>query len=118
MPEDVPTAYSPAELRCRDDGKWVTIKNGNEWSATGLYIFIRLNARFYACKANLRTSSVGHLELSGGRPVEYAGEIRFGGRKNRGVLRFWNNASGHYRPDAAAAQAAQLDMDLFQQGWQ
>ena len=112
MPWDLPVAYTPAELVFRA-GRWRTIKNGSEWSGTGLYIFVRMNSRFYVCKANLRIGGVDHIEVSQGRPVDYAGEIGFAGRKRRGVLRFWNNASGHYRPAMSAADDAKLPMELF-----
>jgi len=113
MPDDLPASYSPAELVCRDL-KWKVIKGDSEWSATGLYSFVRLNGHFYVCKANLRTDGIGHIELSRGRPVDYAGEICFAGRKKRGVLRYWNNDSGHYKPPASAAHEAQLPLELFQ----
>ena len=113
MPWDLPAAYSPAELILHN-GKWRTIKGDSEWSATGLYIFVRLNGHFYICKANLGGGGIGHIELSQGRPVDYAGEVQFAGRKNRGLLRFWNNASGHYQPSASAAYEAHLPMPLFQ----
>ena len=112
LPWDLPAAYAPAELVFRA-GKWRTIKNGREWSATGVYIFVRMSGRFYVCKANLRTDGVGHIELSQGRPVEYAGEVWFAGRKKRGTLRSWNNASGHYQPSANAAAEAKLPTELF-----
>ena len=113
MPWDLPAAYSPAEL-IYQQGKWKIIKGNSVWSATGLYSFVRLSGRFYVCKANLRTDGIGHIELSQGRPVDYAGEIQFAGRKKRGTLRYWNNASGHYKPAANAAREAQLPMELFQ----
>ena len=36
----------------------------------------------------------GHAGLSAGQPVLYAGELLF----CKGVLRYWSNDSGHYRP--------------------
>lgn len=44
----------------------------------------------------------GHIDLAGGAPVRAAGEVRFVG----GDVRMINNASGHYQPSGAAAQAA------------
>jgi len=111
MPWDLPAAYSPAELIYRD-GKWKTLKGNSEWSATGLYLFVRLDDRFYVCRANLE-GGIGHIELSQGRSVNYAGEVKFGGRKHRGLLRFWNNVSGHYRPPASTAHEAHLPIELF-----
>lgn len=112
VPRDIPAAYTPSELIFRD-GKWRTIKGNSAWSATGLYIFVRLNSRFYVCKANLRANDIGHLELAHGQSVEYAGEIKFSGRKKRGQLCYWDNGSGHYKPPASAAGQAQLPIDLF-----
>lgn len=112
MPEDIPAAHSPAELKCRDDGQWVTIKKGSEWPASGRYCFVRLKGRFYVCKSSENT---GHLELSQGKPVEYAGEVHFGKDKKRGILSYWNNSSGHYKPDPSAASAAVLPLDLFRE---
>lgn len=93
--------------------KWKTIKGDSEWTATGLCIFVRLNSRFYVCKANLRADDIGHIELAQGQPVDYAGEVQFSGRKKRGSLCYWNNESGHYKPPASAAGQALLPIELF-----
>ena len=52
----------------------------------------------------------GHYALSGGRPVEFAGEIAFG---PGGRVAEWTNASGHFRPAAAFAANAGLPMSAF-----
>jgi len=52
----------------------------------------------------------GHYALSGGRPVEYAGEITF---SETGTLTSWSNASGHFRPSAGFAGNANLPLQSF-----
>ena len=52
----------------------------------------------------------GHINLSRGQPVEYAGQLRF---SRDGQLKSWNNASGHYEPRAVKAPQAGLPMDKF-----
>jgi hypothetical protein len=52
----------------------------------------------------------GHLSLAKGSPVEYAGTIQF---SQKGALKWWDNNSGHYQPNASAATQANLPIDLF-----
>lgn len=74
-------------------GKWV-LKSGDKFrSATGRYQFVTQGGRVWVSK------KAGHYEIAGGKAVDFAGEIVFGNRRNRGILKFWNNASGHYLPD-------------------
>ena len=59
---------------------------------------------------------IGHIDLARGGDVDYAGEIRFGAsRRNRGLLGWWDNSSGHYRPLASNAISISdlLPIDLF-----
>ncbi len=53
--------------------------------------------------------------LSGAQQsLDEAGQIRFGHNKNnRGQIKYWNNASGHYKPLADLAGDACLPLDLF-----
>ena len=51
--------------------------------------------------------------IAGGRGVEYAGEISFKGRHNRGILNFWNNLSGHFQPPSEYAYQAGLPIEYF-----
>jgi len=111
--------YAPRTLRSRSRvSSSCTIKvNGEQYgprgtirSASGRYIYVQLGQYVFLARVN---RGIGHIDLSLGLPVVYAGEIQFGGRKKRGVLRWWNNNSGHYRPDAFAAFSAMLPFDLF-----
>jgi hypothetical protein len=79
----------------------------------GLYNFITINGRVFAAHNAERQFSIavprnGHVSLSGGREVEYAGMIRF---SKTGRLRFWSNASGHYEPHPALRFKANLPAD-------
>jgi filamentous hemagglutinin len=91
------------------NGAW-KLRNhlGQEFTARGRFNFVRQ-------AGTLRVSKTGeHIHISRGNPVEYAGEVRFGyNRSNRGVIRKWSNASGHYQPLASLALQAVLPMDLF-----
>jgi hypothetical protein len=96
-------------------GKWVTISinsRGQEVvrSATGRYDFVTINRKIHV----LRPGSISsHTALAGDGPVDYAGQILFSGRSNRGRIRYWDNGSGHFRPFSADAAKAGLPMDLF-----
>jgi RHS repeat-associated protein len=109
FPEDPVRAVARFKLEQRS-GKWVTVSaSGRTRSATGRYIFIRQNDTTFV----QRQSRAGHIDLAGGRPVDYAGQIQFSGRNSRGTLRTWDNGSGHYQPPARLAERAGLPMDLF-----
>ncbi len=43
-----------------------------------------------------KRSQAGHTGLTGGQDVRYAGQMSF----SKGKLKTWDNASGHYLPDA------------------
>jgi RHS repeat-associated protein len=110
FPEDPVRAVSRYKLEQRA-GKWVTVSaTGRTRSATGHYIFVRQNDTIFV----QRETRAGHIDLAGGRPVDYGGQIQFSGRNNRGTLRTWNNGSGHYQPLARLAQRAGLPMDVFE----
>lgn len=49
--------------------------------------------------------NAGHVDITRGRPVNYAGEIQFG---KKGELLLWNNRSGHYKPDPEYASEIAL----------
>jgi len=51
----------------------------------------------------------GHVALSQGAPVTYAGEVTFRG----GAIIEWTNASGHFRPAAVFAGNARLPLGAF-----
>ena len=87
-----------------EDGRWFT-RNASRTvvrSASGRYDFVTIEGEVYVERHGRRSTSfsraVSHIDLARGRPVEYAGEVFFSGRHERGTLRKWNNASGHYQP--------------------
>ena len=51
----------------------------------------------------------GHVALSEGRPVVWAGDIEF----RNGTIVEWSNASGHFRPDRSFGINAGLPMDVY-----
>lgn len=113
-PEDAPNPVPLIVLRYSND-KWVEVRGNSTRSASGLYNFVSVGGMIYISKANrsFHGSPIGHIDLARGGPVDYAGEIRFSGRKNRGLLRSWNNLSGHYEPSADKANQAGLPRVLF-----
>jgi hypothetical protein len=81
---------------------------GQHYTARGSYQFVRVAGIF-------RVSKNGeHVHITAGRPVEYAGQIRFGyNRSTKGQIRHWSNGSGHYKPPPSLAAQAGLPMDRF-----
>ncbi len=117
-PEDAPNPVPLIVLRYSND-KWVEVRANSTRSASGLYNFVSVGGMIYISKASrsFHGSPIGHIDLARAGLVDYAGEIRFAGRKKRGLLRFWNNLSGHYQPSADQASRAGLPMELFQPGF-
>jgi hypothetical protein len=114
IPEDLPASSRRVEL-IEEKGKWYEIDPGRtreRFTAKGRYNFVVQDGRKWAVRASRRVAGwqPGHTEAAGGRRVTFAGQIRFSGR---GVLREWDNASGHYAPARAFAKNAGLPMDLF-----
>lgn len=75
----------------------------------GTYNFVRTEGTRRVDQRLLISSKAGHVQLSGGRPVVYAGTVRFSG----GALDWWSNYSGHYQPVAAFRAQAQLPEEKF-----
>lgn len=99
-------------------GRWSTHGGTRRFTARGNYIFVRTEAGIFVARRMQINGAAGrrvfHTDLAGGHPVLYAGEVRFGyGRSSRGVIRSWDNGSGHYQPLAEYAHQAGLPMDLF-----
>lgn len=90
--------------------KWYTISStGTVRTASGKYNFVTINGKIYIhCYG-------GHIDIARGQPVQYAGEVQFSGRTNRGKLRWWNNQSGHYQPTKHYATQAGLPLDTFEE---
>lgn len=88
--------------------KWYTVNfSGTLRTASGKYNFVTIAVKIYVHRYG------GHLDIARGQPVQYAGEVQFSGRTNRGQLRWWNNQSGHYRPANSSAIQAELPIDKF-----
>lgn len=116
-PNDAPKSVGSFRLELRE-GKWVTVSSsGDVFSAKGRYIFVTQGGEITVGRQGAAFGSKpipGHIDIAGGAPVEYAGEVQFGGTGSRGILRSWTNASGHYQPGAEYAGQAGLPQTLFQ----
>lgn len=62
--------------------------------ANGVYIFVILCNEEYTVFCMKPERRCGHISISKGKDIYYAGEIFF----NLGKIEYWNNASGHYCP--------------------
>jgi len=88
--------------------KWYTVNfTGTLRTASGKYNFVTLAGKIYLHRYG------SHVDIARGYPVQYAGEVQFSGRTNRGHLRWWNNQSGHYQPAKGDAIQAGLPIDKF-----
>ena len=102
-----------------ENGKWFEYGAGKvkKRSASGTYDFVYSNGEILAVRRrqsqSIGVEPPGHLTLSKGERVQYAGQIRFSGRNNRGVLREWSNASGHYAPARGFGTNIPLPQDRF-----
>ncbi|VTR99029.1 polymorphic toxin-type HINT domain-containing protein [Tuwongella immobilis] len=114
---DVAAVTRRAGLRLEQrDGKWVTIATNGRGqevvrSATGKDDFVTVNGQIRVLRPGDPIST--HTALADKGPVDYAGEIVFSGRHNRGQIRYWDNGSGHFQPKAVDAHKAGLPMNLF-----
>jgi RHS repeat-associated protein len=107
----------PRSLLEQRDGKWVEVTpSGEVRSATGRYNYVVQDGTMYGSRIRMEVGQqqAGHADLARGSEVDFAGEVTFSGRTNRGQVRNWNNASGHYTPDPTAAPQAGLPMEQFQ----
>jgi hypothetical protein len=75
----------------------------------GTYNFVRVAGETRAQSQTLVSSKAGHAAIAGGRPVLYAGTVRF----DNGALDWWSNYSGTYQPIAAFRAQANLPEDRF-----
>lgn len=75
----------------------------------GTYNFVRVQGNTRNDQRTYVSARSGHAGLAAGRPVLYAGTVRFDG----GKLDWWSNYSGTYQPMAAFRQQAQLPDDRF-----
>lgn len=75
----------------------------------GTYNFVRVQGNTRNDQHTYVSARSGHAGLAAGRPVLYAGTLRFDG----GKLDWWSNYSGTYQPMAAFRQQAQLPDERF-----
>ena len=76
---------------------------------TGTFNFVRVHGDTPHNRPLLVSAKLAHAQLSGGRPVVYAGTARFDG----GEMAWWSNYSGTYQPIAAFRAQAGLPEDKF-----
>ncbi|MFD1623140.1 hypothetical protein [Azospirillum griseum] len=75
----------------------------------GTYNFVRVQGDTRNDQRTYVSARSGHAGLAAGRPVLYAGTIRF----DSGKLDWWSNYSGTYQPMADFRQQAQLPDNRF-----
>lgn len=75
----------------------------------GTYNFVRVQGNTRNDAHTFVSANSGHAGLAAGRPVLYAGTVRF----DSGTLDWWSNYSGTYQPIAAFRQQAQLPDERF-----
>ena len=106
----------PRSVLVNRGGKWVEVSpSGKERTASGSYNFVVQDGVMYGARqaTKIGQPKVKHIDLARGGEVDYAGEVTFSGRPDRGQVRSWSNASGHYRPEPSAAPQAGLPIDTF-----
>jgi hypothetical protein len=101
LPEDMPNPAVRRIVLEQEGDVWYEVRSKSErWRATGTYAFVIQAGKVWAVKPrDAQGANVGHTEAAAGGRVEYAGLVTFGSAKNqRGIIRDWTNASGHYLP--------------------
>jgi hypothetical protein len=79
------------------------------WPPTGIFNFVRVHGDTPRSRPLLVSAKLAHAQMTGGRPVVYAGTARF----ERGEMAWWTNFSGTYQPIAAFRAQAGLPEDKF-----
>ncbi|PXZ01431.1 VENN motif pre-toxin domain-containing protein, partial [Gilliamella apicola] len=98
------------------DGVWYTVgNNGTMFRARGTYDYVTINGKIYVSKTSSPGQDVGHFDISrGAKQVDYAGSVQFGWNSGtRGVLKGFDNSSGHYKPSANDAHQSGFPLDKF-----
>ncbi len=97
-------------LRMQGDSFLLSTRERNlRVTPDGTYNFVRVQGETRNGAQTFVSARSGHAGLAGGRPVLYAGTVRFDG----GRLDWWSNYSGTYQPMAAFRQQAQLPDEHF-----
>ncbi|CAN5915658.1 hypothetical protein BH23PLA1_BH23PLA1_29400 [soil metagenome] len=83
------------------NGRWRTISpSRNIRKARGRHIFVVQRGQLIVGKVAERLGAerpISHIDLVGGDPIAFGGEIKFGGSYGgRGRIRWWNDQTGHY----------------------
>lgn len=102
-PGDELVAFGTGEFGARNESRGLITR------PDGTYNFVRTQGSRRMDQRTLISSKTGHAQLAAGKPVIYAGTVRFNG----GALDWWSNYSGHYQPIAAFRAQAQLPDDKF-----
>ena len=107
FPEDVAIAGARREVFF-DGNKWRMMLGDTVATPRGTLNFVVQEGKIFVGKANTT-----HVDLALGKPVEFAGQLRFGRHGNAGILSFWTNGSGHFQPGAQFRHQAPLPQNLF-----
>lgn len=76
---------------------------------SGTFNFVCVHGDSTRARPVLVSTKLPHAQLAGGRPVAYAGTVRF----EQGKMAWWSNYSGTYQPIAAFRAQAGLPDDKF-----
>jgi hypothetical protein len=118
IPGDAPEPGARRFELVQEGGRWYTQgPKGQRFPARGTYAFAVQGGRIWVVKTSAVIGrNVGHTEAAKGGRAGFVGLVTFENKPGRrGVMREWTNASGHYRPVAAFAEAAGLPMEKFRQ---
>jgi hypothetical protein len=74
--------------------------NGELRTPKGAFDFVQIDGEIRIAPPKNNPDISGHLSLSSGADVDYAGTVQF---SQSGKLKFWDNNSGHYQPPATGA---------------
>jgi RHS repeat-associated protein len=110
-PDDVPQSAFRRRLRMFDGAWYEHRPNGGAYRAKGRWTVVRQNDELLGIPTE---DALGHIDVAQGLPVEFAGNMQFGGSKRAGQLLSWDNASGHYQVPADWAHQSGLPMPLFE----
>ena len=118
IPSDIPNPVPRNRLFFNGERwKYVT-PQGKVLTPKGRYNFVTIDGQIYISRQT--SINGGHIDIARGASVEFAGQIRFGkGKYTRGILKGWNNDSGHFKPglDFPVEQLipqSRLPLDRFQ----
>ncbi|MCP1226542.1 hemagglutinin repeat-containing protein, partial [Sebaldella sp. S0638] len=82
------------------DGKYKDAKTNYTIKGEYTYVIDAEGNLQMAKSSKLGIIDGGHTSLSNGKPVKYAGTMKF---NSKGQLESWTNGSGHYEPNASQA---------------